>query len=460
MKIIAATDFSATGANAVQCAARLARKLGDSLLLVHVVEPMLAGYPELRLPECNALDQALRASAQAQLTAAVTALKGEEVPVEGRLAFGPAPMVLADLAGEERARLVVLGSHGRGPAERFFVGSVAERTMLRAPCPVLVVPAGATPFADWKAGGRPLRVVVGLDLDAAGDVVMAGVQQLREAGECDVTLIHVYWPPAEYARLGLAGPRDLVQTDPEVVAVLEREIGARFGITRGAGSPRLLVHSAWGRPGDALTDDAQAEKADLLVVGTRQPHLWTRLKSGSSALAALRTTRTAILCVPARQRPDAAVGTLPTPLLRTVLCATDFSELGNAAIPYAYALVRGSGGTVELCHVYEKHPATPANLPYPLGAPMSPEHRAELEANLTALIPPDAARLGISTHLTVVDGGSAAAATVQAARRLGADAIVLASHGRSGVTAALLASVTAEVLRHAERPVFVVRPGS
>jgi nucleotide-binding universal stress UspA family protein len=268
-------------------------------------------------------------------------------------------------------------------------------------------------------------------------------------------LLHTYWPPAEYARLGLLGPRELVETDPEVVAVLEREIEARFAI-RGPGT-RLRIHSAWGRPGDALTDDAQAERADLLVIGTRQPHGWTRLKTGSSAIGALRTARTAVLCVPAKARPQPATTDVAIPLIRTVLCPTDFSDLGNAAIPYAYALLRASGGTVELCHVHERDPG-PAHLPYALTAPMPPETKAELEARLQALVPKEAERLGIATRITVIDGGTARTAIVQAARRLGTDAIVLASHGRSGVTRALLASVAEEVMRQTDKPVFVVRP--
>jgi nucleotide-binding universal stress UspA family protein len=456
MKIIAATDFSPVAANAARSAARLARKLGDSVLLVRVIEPPVAVYPELRIPELGAFEAALRESNQAELSAAVASLRSEGVTVEGRVLVGNPASLLAAEAAQERARLIVMGTHGRGPVARLFLGSVAERTVLAAPCPVLVVPEDATPFAGWTAEGRPLRLLVGIDLDPAGDAVIETVKELQEAGACDVTCVHTYWPPAEYARLGLPGPRDLVATDPDVVTVLEREIAARFPQATGA---RLRIHSAWGRPADALADDARAEGADLLVVGTRQPGGWARVKTGSSSLGALRTAQTAVLCVPARPRPQAAAAEVPIPLFRTVLCPTDFSALGDAAIPYAYALLRGSGGTVELCHVHERQPPAPAHLPYALAAPMPAEERAVLEARLLALVPAEAERLGIATHLTVVDGGTAPTAILQAARRLGTEAIVLASHGRAGITRSLLASVAEEVLRHSERPVLVVRPG-
>jgi nucleotide-binding universal stress UspA family protein len=459
MKIIAATDFSPTAANAVRSAARLARKLGDSVLLVRVVEPPVAVYPELRIPDSALFDAALRDSNLAEMAAAVAALRSEGVPVEGRVLLGSPVATLCGEAMDEGARLIVMGTHGPGPVARLFIGSTAERTVLAAPCPVLVVPEGADPFDGWKGDGRPLRLVAGLDLDTAGDAVIARIKELREAGVCDVTLVHTYWPPVEYARLGLVGPRDVVATDPEVVAVLEREIEARFGVRNSPEiSTRLQVHSAWGRPGDALTDDAQAGKADLLVVGTRQPHGWNRFINGSSAIAALRTARTAVLCVPAPRRPAVAPADVPVPLMRTVLCATDFSDLGNRAVAHAYALLRAAGGVVELCHVHEGLPPVPAYLPYNLSDPLPAATRAELEARLQALVPREAERLGITTHVTVVDGGRPAPGILQAAHRLGTDAIVLASHGRAGLTRALLASVAEEVVRQADQPVLVVRP--
>jgi nucleotide-binding universal stress UspA family protein len=325
---------------------------------------------------------------------------------------------------------------------------------------VLVVPEDAAPFDQWTAEGRALRLLVGLELDPAGDEVMAKVRELREAGACDVTIVHSYWPPAEYARLGPPGSRDLAGNDPDVVAVLEREIEARFNLHAGSTGTSLRIQPVWGRPAEALVDDAVASKADLLVVGTRQPHGWTRLKTGSSALATLRATRTPVLCVPARPRPAVAPSNVDIPVIRTALVATDLSTLGNAAVPYAYALVRAAGGAVELCHIHERQLPTPPYAPYSPTDSLPAAQHAELERRLEALIPRQAQRLDIASRVTVIDGGSAATAIVQTARRLGVDAIVLASHGRAGLTGALLASVAEEVLRHSDKPVFVVRPGS
>jgi nucleotide-binding universal stress UspA family protein len=459
MTIIAATDFSPVANNAVRSALHLARALGDSLLLVRVLQPMVEAYPELRVPESAVFDAALRQANEAEMEKALTALRSEGVTVEGLTLVGAPASALGAQATATKARLIVMGLRGHGAAWRLVMGSVVERTILEAPCPVLVVPESAAPFEAWSSGSRPLRALVGLDLDAASTAVLEQVKQLRQGGPCDAIFVHTYWPPEEYSRLGYENvPRDLLQSDPQIVAVLEREVRARVELPGGPGSNALRIESAWGRRADTLALDAGAERADLVVVGTRQPHGWDRLKGGSSALGALRAARTAVLCVPARLAPVPLAKAPSIPRLRRILAATDFSELGNAAVPHAYALLRGSGGVVELCHVHRHEPPIPALPVYDLRQEALPAaERRQLEERLTALIPPEADALGIATHVTVIDGGSPAEAIVQAARRLGVDAIAIGSHGRTGISRAVLGSVSEAVVRSFERPVYVVR---
>jgi nucleotide-binding universal stress UspA family protein len=469
VKIVVGMDFSAAATAASLAAAELARLLGDTVLLVNVVQAPVERRPELRVPDYGVLESVVGHATEDQLGRFVGGLRERGLEVEGRILTGTTPHVLAAVAATEQARLLVLGNSKRHPLRRAFVGSVAERAVLEAPCATLLVPEDAAPFDRWAASGgargqggggqRPLRVVVGIDDDGSADALLSWVRRLREVAPCAVTLDHAYWPPGEYRRLGLTGPRDFFADDPEVVSVLERELGPLAARADGAGTTRLRVHAAWGPVGDALALEAEAERADLLVVGTHQRHGWQRVKAGSSAIGAVRAASTAILCVPAtapapvagdRQRPPARPAHL--------LVATDLSPAGNAAIPYAYALLgSGGGGRVELCHVHERHLAEPAYAYDDPAQALPAKTRAELEERLRALVPAWSHEGGITTNVTVIDGGIAREAIVQAARRLGADTIVLASHGRSGLARALLGSVAEAVVRHADRPVWVVR---
>ncbi|HEY0711451.1 MAG TPA: universal stress protein, partial [Polyangia bacterium] len=317
---------------------------------------MVAGAPDL--------DDAIRAGAREALENIRLMLQdlSPGISIELLVQAGQPHEVLIQCALDENAQIIVLGSKARGRFGRLFVGSVAQKTMRDAPCAVLVCREGSAPFAEWAAGKRPLKVVAGVDRGASSGAAVAVVAALRKAAPCDVTLEHEYWPPGEYARLGLRGPRDLSRDDEEVVAVLHRELRdlwAELPPLENAGTVATRVRAGWSAPGLELALDAEAAGADLLVMGTKQAHGLQRVRSGSDALTALQNCHVPVLIVPTRARPvSAAAASIPQ--LRTVLVATDLSAFANGAIPHAYSLVRRAGARVEICHVHERAIPTPA----------------------------------------------------------------------------------------------------
>lgn len=152
------------------------------------------------------------------------------------------------------------------------------------------------------------------------------------------------------------------------------------------------------------------------------------------------------------------------PMYRKVLVTTDFSPLGNSAVPHAYAVLANGGGAVILCHVLEA-----PGLPNPLYAHYSPgkalsgEEREELrQALLRALeelVPEEARRRrAVVTEVRAVETqGAVHEAICQEAKALDVDLIVMASHGHSGMAHLFLGSVAERVLRSADRPVLIVR---
>jgi nucleotide-binding universal stress UspA family protein len=145
-----------------------------------------------------------------------------------------------------------------------------------------------------------------------------------------------------------------------------------------------------------------------------------------------------------------------------VLAPTDFSELANHAVSYAYALLPG-GGTVYLLHAVEE-----ARLPNPLYAHYTPgrrptagesaAQRRDLEAALRALVPEEAGARGIETRVEIVEGEEPARAILAAAERLGVDVTCMGTHGRSGLSALVAGCVACEVASHSSHPLFLVRP--
>lgn len=461
MTIVAAVDFTDASSEVVSLAAAFARKLGSKLVLVHAVEPPFPTTPGgLAIHEDIAPPLDMARGLMARLADATSQ---PDLELETEVRVGAPDAVVTDLARAGNARLIVVGTHGRGAIGRLFLGSVAQKIVMRAPCATLVTrPHGVAALARWLAGSAALRIVVGVDrTGAATDAALSGARWLQDVGPCDLTLVHEYWPPGEYARFGLRGPRDLFETDPEVVRLLERELEPKVAELGFAPGGRLLVRAAWGAVGDALAQEAENVEAGLVVVGTRQPHGWERARTGSVAISALHAVRAALLCVPVTSdatQPAAAQGLVVPGPLRSILAATDLSELGNQAIAHAYGLLRAAGGTVHLCYVHE-HAAPSPSYAHDgrKSQALDRAKRAEIEAQLQLLIPANARELGIQTEVTIVDGGEPAPAIAAAALRVGADAIVVGSRGRSGIRRAVLGSVAEAVIRSAELPVYVAR---
>jgi nucleotide-binding universal stress UspA family protein len=132
--ILAPTDFSSLSAAGTRYGCDLARDTGAELIIFNVVV----------LDESNAINQREMAEHQARLQEFVAreladSVKGLRVreKVVGGQAFG----AIVDCAESERVDLIVMSSHGRSGLSRMLIGSVTDKVVRRAPCPVLVVPA-------------------------------------------------------------------------------------------------------------------------------------------------------------------------------------------------------------------------------------------------------------------------------------------------------------------------------
>ena len=140
-KILVPTDFSETAETALYYAVQLARQFGGELHVVHVCEdPMLlAGWPVLAsLPAREVGEEA--AAIRAQLKDLFTAQDRAQLKTEVHVILGQPPgLAISRYAAEHEFELIVMGTHGRGPFTHALLGSVAEKVVRSAPCPVLTI---------------------------------------------------------------------------------------------------------------------------------------------------------------------------------------------------------------------------------------------------------------------------------------------------------------------------------
>jgi len=139
-QILAPTDFSEYSKQAIVSAYELAQTFGAKLILLHVVE--LPVYPvEAFLPSAvgtTLLDDLER---QARLHLAQLLPKAEHAKVEVMclIAVGTPYYKIIEVANAKKVDLIVMATHGRTGLSHLVMGSVAERVLRMAPCPVLTI---------------------------------------------------------------------------------------------------------------------------------------------------------------------------------------------------------------------------------------------------------------------------------------------------------------------------------
>lgn len=437
MPIICGTDFSNRARAALEVAAGLAPRLkAAELWLVHVLDPTTDSLGPAAL-------EASKAAAEKRLRVEAESL-GERasVHVHHLVLVGSASEALLAFAEEKKARLVVVASQGHGTSFVLRVGGTSERLAQSTQIPVLVVRDGG-PFEAWVKGERPLRLLLAIDWSRSCDAAIQWVKALRELSPVDVVVGYVYssgYPGEGPARYGLPWRHPIVERDPEAEALLVRDLRARVGELAGQGELVFRLQLGVGRLGDHLLELAEAERVDLIVIGTHHRRGLARL--GSTAAVTLHHSHASVAMVPVPEGDLRAPDEVPC--IRRVLIATDLSPLSNFAIPFGYALLGERGGEVHLLHVR--------------GNDKEAVGEVDIIAQLRSLVPKRGVPANVVTRTELVQHTDTALAICQTAERLGVDAVCMAAHGRSGVKRAVLGSVAESVMRESRRPVFVVRP--
>ncbi|RME76080.1 MAG: universal stress protein, partial [Planctomycetota bacterium] len=139
-RILVPIDFSPTARRALEAAAQLARLAGGKLYVLHVLDTrgLEVAASEGFFEYVNVVD-AMRRGAEQELRALVDELQLGEVVAKCVVDEGTPTSAIRRAIDDHGVGLVVMGTHGRSGVVRWLLGSVAEKTVRTAPCPVLVV---------------------------------------------------------------------------------------------------------------------------------------------------------------------------------------------------------------------------------------------------------------------------------------------------------------------------------
>ena len=141
--IVVPCDFSEYAEQAYRWAIGLAEKWGAKIILLHAAQLFTSlGYPEsVYLLDLKKMEDEILADAEKRLREFMAKKDSSPVVVETRAVTGDPFWEICQTAEKEPADLIVMGSHGRTGLAHVLLGSVAERVVRHAPCPVLVARA-------------------------------------------------------------------------------------------------------------------------------------------------------------------------------------------------------------------------------------------------------------------------------------------------------------------------------
>lgn len=295
--IVAGTDLSAPSELAVERAAALAALHAAKLLLVHAVPDGSADSAAPSEHMSSAILEHLSqvSTAETEEVAAAFAkrlesLRSRGLDVELVSPVGPPGELVAQVAKDRGAQLIVIGTQGHTGISRFLLGSVATAILRHAPCDVLVCrgSSGPTPFA---------KPMVASDFSPSSFRAVRAAADLCAPGVA-MDIVHAWQLPVGSVGASLFGQsRFPWNTIRDAVLAGVKAQADKF-VAQQAGLPNpLRVELVQGPPASVITHAAERGGYDLIAVGTHGARGFRRLLLGSVADSTIRHAPCSVLVV-------------------------------------------------------------------------------------------------------------------------------------------------------------------
>jgi nucleotide-binding universal stress UspA family protein len=263
-RILCPVDFSEASQHALEHAVVLAKWYDSRITALHLVHVPLVPQPPIFVAgfaEATAPAVPNRKARQAELEAWLEPAHRVGIKTDAMIDDGDAATRILEHASALPADLIVMGTHGLGGFERFMVGSVTEKVLRKATCPVMTVPPGAVTAAKVPY----TRLLCPVDFSDSSSSALRFAFSLAEEADAKLTILHVVdWPDD-----GLLTQRF---DEPEFRRAVEDEARRRLealvtGDVRVWCKPTTTV--AYGKPYREILQTAESEGTDLIVIGLR-----------------------------------------------------------------------------------------------------------------------------------------------------------------------------------------------
>jgi nucleotide-binding universal stress UspA family protein len=270
--VLCPVDRSEISEQAMAYAVAVAQQFVARLSVLEVIDWTLPPMSGLGA-EFVDLPAELQSQVLAHLNSLVAPIADTGIATEVGVTSGTVVRQILARAADVHADLMVLGTHGRSGFDRLALGSVAEKVLRKASCPVLTVPPGASAPADPPFS----KVLCAVDLSPVSrDVVrLAAAFALRSGGKLFVMHV-VDWPFGKTAEDSPAG---------EQLRALQDAARAKLaGLLADAELPPVHIssHVQAGVPKHVIAGCARARQANLIVLGVSGHGAFDRALLGST----------------------------------------------------------------------------------------------------------------------------------------------------------------------------------
>lgn len=287
-RILCPLDFSDASRHALDHAVMLAGWYRASITALHVRHAVLQIEPPILFAELDASVTTSLEEAEARLhkwllPARAAGLTCEVMAVDGN---NPAARII-EVAESIQADLLVMGTHGRGGFERLLLGSVTEKVVRSAHCPVLTVPPPAVSTASLPFK----RLLCGIDFSEPSLHALTVALSIAKESDATVTLAHSIEHPVENEALAMFDMetfRDALRKDTKT-----RLEGLLTEEDRTFCNPHVRVLE--GKPFENLLELAAEDRADLIVLGVHGRNALNVLVFGSTTNQVIRRATCPVL---------------------------------------------------------------------------------------------------------------------------------------------------------------------
>lgn len=285
-------DLGRTSARSLEHAIALARITGAEIRAFHVVAATLPPSGGLfSMPNPALLDPQLLTRLAGELERRLKPARAARVAAKTEVRVGRPVQEILRLASNLPADLLVMGAAAHGRLERWWLGSVTERVLRDAPCPVLVV------RGTRRTATAPFHTILcATDFGKRADAAFRSAAQLARAGGARLLLAHVIEGiPEKEPSATSARPGAWAAVEARARAALRAALAEATGTPWRRGQVEPIV--ARGRPHEAILRLARERRADLIVAGRGRSGLLTL---GSCARRITEAAACPVLLVPGK----------------------------------------------------------------------------------------------------------------------------------------------------------------